>query len=155
MRRAFTNKLLIFHAVFAVAVSHRFPALRPPGHQAMVAKRRRRHCILRVRTRHAYLTGTKRMVRVTDLRWTQESCSWVFSDGRPIGSLFFDILEGRILPEDVEPLHCVRCRGRRGMVFSLDNRRLVVFHLLQQLGVIERVPCLVVTANCFAFRRIL
>lgn len=59
-----------------------------------------------------------------DVRFSQDSISGTFKDGRTIDELADELKSGGILPEDVPPIRLVE---RDGQWFTLDNRRLEAF----------------------------
>jgi hypothetical protein len=68
-----------------------------------------------------------------NLRFTQDSISARFQDGRSVSGLIEDVKVGRVSTAEIKP---IRIFERDGKIFSLDNRRLYVF---QEAGVPARV----------------
>jgi RHS repeat-associated protein len=69
------------------------------------------------------------------LRFTQNSISRAFQDGRTVDDLIDGLASGRVTADDVPPL---RVFEQNGSTFSLDNRRLYAF---QEAGVpVRTVP---------------
>lgn len=66
------------------------------------------------------------------VRFSQDSASHTFRDGRSVSAMAADLKSGDLLPGNVQPIRLVE---RDGLMFTLDHRRLVAF---QEAGV--RVP---------------
>jgi RHS repeat-associated protein len=73
-------------------------------------------------------TGPQTM-NPNDIRFSQDSASYKFKDGRNIDDLAEGLRNGSIDPKDVPPIRLVE---REGKLYTLDNRRLAAF---QKAGV--------------------
>lgn len=67
---------------------------------------------------------TARGLDPADVRFTQNTVSPNFRDGRSISDMVDGLRSGAVAPGDVPPIRLVE---RDGVLFSLDNRRLVAF----------------------------
>jgi filamentous hemagglutinin len=65
------------------------------------------------------LTG---LANPADIRFTQSSVSSTFKDGTTLQATIDGLKSGKILPEDLPP---IRVFEKDGLVYSLDNRRLL------------------------------
>ena len=75
-----------------------------------------------------------------DIRFTQATIGTHFSDGRRVDDLVDQLRTGAVLPRDLPPIQVVQ---KDGLLFSLDNRRLMAFNLA---GVSE-IPVQVVSLD--------
>ena len=75
-------------------------------------------------------------LRSTDsIRFTQDSISTTFRNGRPVGELVDGLRSGRVLPDDIPP---IRIFEQDNLTYTLDNRRLFA---ADQAGVdIQTIP---------------
>ncbi|MEO0510062.1 MAG: hypothetical protein AAF065_09415 [Verrucomicrobiota bacterium] len=83
----------------------------------------------------AELVATNKLVDTNTIRFTQDSISSRFRDGRSVQGLIDDLGSGRVSPNDLPP---IRTFQQDGLTFTLDNRRLFA---ADQAGVpIRTVP---------------
>lgn len=78
----------------------------------------------------------ERLIPVDRLRYSQDSCRWTFSDGRPILTMFNAIKDGTLDPEEMEYLvvekHLKYSDGK-GLFVAEGHRRLWVLKTLQSM----------------------
>ena len=72
-------------------------------------------------------------MKPSEIRLTQAKCSPNFRNGSTISETYWQLADGSIEKRDVEMLRVVEY-NRDGNVYSVDNRRLAVFKLLEQNG---------------------
>ncbi|CAE7237499.1 unnamed protein product [Symbiodinium pilosum] len=72
-------------------------------------------------------------VKPSEIRFTQAKCSPNFRDGRSMSETYRQLLAGSIEKRDVDMLRVVEY-NKDGHMYSVDNRRLAVFRLLEQNG---------------------
>ncbi|MES2934499.1 MAG: hypothetical protein V4805_13545 [Pseudomonadota bacterium] len=68
------------------------------------------------------LGAEAKLVETQSIRFTQDSVSTVFKDGRSVQGLIDGLKSGKILPES---LPAIRTFEKDGLTFTLDNRRLL------------------------------
>ena len=83
---------------------------------------------LKVKEGEAFL-----FLKPSEIRFTQAKCSPNFRNGSPISETYLQLADGSIEKRDVEMLRVVEY-NRDGNMYSVDNRRLAVFRLLEQNG---------------------
>lgn len=73
----------------------------------------------------------------SEIRFTQDNIGSVFRDGRGVNRAIEEIESGRI---KVENFPAIRVARKNNKYYSLDNRRLYVFRVLEKRGLIRTVP---------------
>ena len=91
----------------------------------VIVKQDRLECLQRVR-----------QLRPSNIRYTQQTISIKFQNGKRIDDLRDDICEGNYPVEDVNPIHVAKHKGEW---FSNDNRRLWVFKQVECSGKISKI----------------
>ena len=72
-------------------------------------------------------------MKPSEIRFTQATCSPRFRNGLPISETYLQLAGGSIEKRDIEMLRVVES-DQDGQMYSVDNRRLAVFRLLEQHG---------------------
>ncbi|CAJ1422190.1 unnamed protein product [Effrenium voratum] len=67
-------------------------------------------------------------IKPSQVGFSHRSCSAHFKDGRTVLSTVMEILAGKVLPSEIEEL---RIYWHQGMYYTLGNRRLCVYRLLE------------------------
>jgi hypothetical protein len=83
------------------------------------------------------LAPGKHELRVQDIGFSQESCGVRFRDGRPVLDTASELLHDAKLLSAIPAIEVVYHRGR---FFTLDNRRLVAFRLVDLARKIRGIP---------------
>merc|ERR1712032_404008 len=80
----------------------------------------------------------ERFVEPHKLRFTHDSISWKSRNGNSLDDTIKRLLDGDISPIDFPPLEVVR--GMDGTMYSLSNRRLIVFRVLAHTNHALQIP---------------
>ena len=72
--------------------------------------------------------GARVELKPSDIGFSHRSCSAHFQDGRTVRSTLTEILAGKVSPCDIEEL---RVFWHQGIYYTLGNRRLCVYRLLE------------------------
>ena len=87
-----------------------------------------------------------------DIRFTQETISPILRNGRPLIDIVRQIACSSIRNGDV-PMPVLRVVKHSGSFFSLDNRSLAVFRILEMLGIAKVVKTAIVPKDAKQWKR--
>ena len=89
-------------------------------------------------------------MKVADIRYSQDSVFYQFTDGRKLSDVNDEIASGQMLVSEIDRIRIVPRTD--GLYYLHDNRRLLVFIRLYNNGYIEEVPCEIVSTTILAWQ---
>jgi hypothetical protein len=86
-----------------------------------------------------------------NIRYTQDSINFRFSDGRTMERTFRQLWSNQITTDDIEPFEVVQNQDRWWALSG--NRRLFIYKILEQIGIIRQIAVKILNLNDDVTRR--